>query len=60
VPFYERALAAPPCSAAAAMEGLAPRDLDLAHAAAHNLALIYRQSGADDLARRVLAQHLVV
>jgi hypothetical protein len=60
VPFYERSLAAAPSAAAAAMEGLAPPDLDLSHAAAHNLALIYRQSGADDLARQVLARHLVV
>lgn len=33
---------------------------DLRREAAHNLALIYRQSGADPLARQLLRQHLTV
>jgi hypothetical protein len=34
--------------------------LDLRFEAAHNLALIYRASGADALARRVLREHAVM
>jgi general transcription factor 3C polypeptide 3 (transcription factor C subunit 4) len=60
VPLYERALAAQPCAGQPAIEGLVSEDLDMRQAAAHNLALIYRQSGADDLARQVMAKHLVV
>ncbi len=35
-------------------------ELDVRREAAHNLALLYRSSGADELARQVLRQHFSV
>ena len=35
-------------------------ELDVRREAAHNLALLYRSSGADDLARQVLREHFTV
>ena len=70
VHFYEQALDEPPVA-----EGTnyGPRDgfegseqdppfgaCDLRREAAHNLALIHRASGADELARAVLRKHLTV
>ncbi|EFN59685.1 hypothetical protein CHLNCDRAFT_133218 [Chlorella variabilis] len=56
VPYYERVLeAAPPAVAA----GAGPA-YDLRREAALNLSLIYRQSGADLLAKQLLRQHLTV
>ena len=66
VPFYERALDAPPPDPDAG-PGQGPgrpwRDggaLCLRREAAHNLALLYRATGAPRLARQVMRQHLVV
>ena len=48
-------------AAAAAAEGGGPSSRhDLRREAAFNLSLIYRSSGADELARQVLRQHLTV
>jgi hypothetical protein len=41
-------------------EELVSPELDVRREAAHNLALLYRSSGADDLARRVLREHFTV
>ena len=63
VPFYERALEAPPPDPDAG-SGQSPwRDggaLCLRREAAHNLALLFRATGAPALARQVMRQHLVV
>ncbi len=66
VPFYERALETPPPDPDAG-PGQGPgrpwRDgsaLCLRREAAHNLALLYRATGAPALARQVVRQHLVV
>ena len=51
VPFYERALATQP-----------PIDsgiTNLRHEAAHNLVLIYRKTGAIELARQIMREHLM-
>ncbi|KAL4427748.1 hypothetical protein ABPG75_001837 [Micractinium tetrahymenae] len=56
-PFYERVLETGPPPGAASAAGAA---YDLRREAAHNLALIYRRSGANPLARQLLRQHLTV
>eukprot|EP00884_Botryococcus_braunii_P012674 jgi/Botrbrau1/21407/Bobra.0216s0026.1 len=63
--FYKRVLNSSPPPLEQGMVGIgkgqAPaRDLDLRREAAHNMALIYRASGADQLAREILRQHLTV
>jgi general transcription factor 3C polypeptide 3 (transcription factor C subunit 4) len=63
--FYNRVLETepPPPEQGQLGRGRGPgpaRDLDLRREAAHNMALIYRASGADELAREVLRQHLSV
>ncbi|KAK9844168.1 hypothetical protein WJX81_006772 [Elliptochloris bilobata] len=66
VPFYERALDAPPPdpapgsgSAADAATQAQAQALCLKREAAHNLALLYRATGAPALARQVMRQHLI-
>lgn len=56
VPLYERALRAAPPPQQAQQPGAA----DLRREAAHNLALIYRESGSNALARAVIREHLTV
>jgi general transcription factor 3C polypeptide 3 (transcription factor C subunit 4) len=56
VPLYERALRAAPPQQQAQQPGAA----DLRREAAHNLALIYRESGSNALARAVIREHLTV
>ena len=70
VPFYERALEAPPPDPDAGPGqgssrpwqdgGAQPRALCLKREAAHNLALLYTATGAPALARQVMRQHLVI
>ena len=75
VPYYESVLAHTPTPSAAAgvggaggegPDGLAPEvaaatgSMDLRREAAHNLALIYSSSGAHELAREVLREHLTI
>ncbi len=49
-----------PCREDPAAGGADQRASNLRREAAHNMALIYKASGADELARRVLRQHFMV
>eukprot|EP00898_Chlorokybus_atmophyticus_P003436 jgi/Chlat1/4093/Chrsp26S04008 len=67
VPYYQRALTQDICkdhmaARSEVAEGVIERrqSYDLRREAAHNLALIYKASGAVELARQVLSQHAVV
>lgn len=62
VPLYQRALAAdvlPPLHLPTRMRVRTPQ-IDLRGEIAHNLALIYRSTGADNLARKILREHLTI
>lgn len=62
VPWYQQALAAqpPPPARRPQRELLPAAAIDLRREIAHNLSLIYRASGADELARQLMRTHLVV
>jgi general transcription factor 3C polypeptide 3 (transcription factor C subunit 4) len=63
--FYQKVLDTPPPDTATGLLGKGKRgrpaaSLDLTREAAHNMALIYRASGADELAKEVLRKYFTV